>query len=254
MLTLARTVRTASVAGEPMPVAFAKLAAAGWTLRRGQVAMVAGAPNAGKSAVALALAKAMDVPSLIFSADTDQFTTALRAGALVTGRTMQELEASGARNLAPLLEDLDNLRFCFDPSPTLEDLDTEVRAFEEVWGEPPHLIVVDNLMNVLCDDGDEFRALRIVMAALHHLARSTRACVLVLHHVTGEFDGVTMPPPRRALHGKVSQLPEMIWTIAQQPGFMGVACVKNRTGPADASANSVVWLKFEPERMRLTDE
>lgn len=236
-----------------MPIAFTKLAAMGWTPRRGQVLMVAGAPNAGKSAAALVLAKRMNVPSLVFSADTDQFTTALRAGALVTGYSMQYLEAQGAARLAEPLEELDNLRFCFDPSPTLEDIDLEVRAFEEAWGHPPHLIVVDNLMNVLCDDGDEFRALRIVMQALHHLARSTRACVMVLHHVTGEFDGTAVPPPRRALHGKVSQLPEMIWTVAQNQGHLGIACVKNRTGPADASANSVVWLKFAPECMSLTE-
>lgn len=253
MQSLARAVSTASVAGEPMPIAYAKLAAMGWTPRRGQVLMIAGAPNAGKSAAALALAKRMNVPSLIFSADTDQFTTALRAGALVTGHSMQYLESQGAQRLAEPLEELDNLRFCFDPSPTLEDIDLEVRAFEEVWGEPPALIVIDNLMNVLCDDGDEFRALRIVMQALHHLARSTRACVIVLHHVTGEFDGTNVPPPRRALHGKVSQLPEMIWTVAQNQGHLGIACVKNRSGMADASANSVVWLKFAPECMSLTE-
>lgn len=219
--------------------------------------MIAGAPNAGKSLLALAWVAGLNLPSLVLSADTDQFTTALRAAAMATGLSMRVLEArverEGRQALAELIEGLDNLQFCFDPSPSLDDIDLEVKAFTEKWGSAPEVILVDNLMNVIGDDGDEFRGLRIVMAELHDLARHSGACVIVLHHVSGEYDGTSDPPPRRALHGKVSQLPEMILTLANNGTHLGVACVKNRTGNHDATGKLNVWLGLDAERMALID-
>lgn len=219
--------------------------------------MIAGAPNAGKSLLGLAWVVGLNLPTLAFSADTDQFTQALRTAALVTGYSQQLLERrterEGRQVLSTLTGDYDNLQFCFDPSPTLDDIDLEVRAFCEVWGGPPEVILVDNLMNIIADSSDEFRGLRVAMAELHDLARRTGACVLVLHHVAGDYDGTDMPPPRRSLHGKVSQLPEMILTLANRYTHMGVACVKNRTGQADANASHVIWLGLDAERMLLTD-
>lgn len=231
--------------------------AAGWRLRRAQVAMIAAAPNAGKSLLSLAWVAAMGLPTLVFSADTDEFTTGLRSGALVTGLSMRLLEhrveREGRQVLADLTDELSNIWFCFDPSPTLDDLDLEVRAFTEVWGAPPEVVVVDNLMNVISDEGDEYRGLRIAMAELHDMARRTKACVIVLHHVSGEFDGTDTPPPRRAVHGKVNQLPELILTLANRGNSLLVAGVKNRTGPADASGRMFIQLHLDSERMSLID-
>ena len=61
--------------------------------------MIAGAPNAGKSLIALWMAVQMKVPTLYISADTDGYTTAIRASAMVTGHktsTVEEAFASGA--------------------------------------------------------------------------------------------------------------------------------------------------------------
>ncbi len=43
------------------------------------------------------------------------------------------------------------------------------------------------------------------------MARKTEACVLVLHHVSeqSEYGSPSQPPARRAIHGKVSQLPSI---------------------------------------------
>lgn len=257
MQSLSRAVAQAAVAGEPLPGVFPSLELAGWRLRRAQVAMIAGAPNAGKSLLGFAWVAGMDLPSLIFSADTDQFTTALRAAAMSTGLGMRTLESrvqrEGRQVLAELTEGFDNLRFCFDPSPTLDDIDLEVKAFTEVWGAPPEVIMVDNLLNVIADDGDEFRGMRTTMAELHDLARKTGACVIVLHHVTGDYDGDSNPPPRRSLMGKVSQLPELILTLSNTGDALGIACVKNRTGQADATGRRAIWFGLDAERMSLID-
>lgn len=258
MQSLTRAIAQSAVAGEPLPGVFPSLEEAGFRLRRAQVAVIAGAPNAGKSLLAFAWVAGMNLPSLIFSADTDQFTTALRAAAMSTGFSMRLLEhrveKEGRQVIEEMTHGLENLQFVFEPSPTLEDIDQEVKAFTEVWGAPPEVILVDNLLNVISDDGaDEFRGFRVVMAELHDLARRTGACVIVLHHLTGEYDGTTSPPPRKALMGKISQLPELILTLWNLGDRMGIACVKNRTGKADASGNLNVVLGLDAERMLLID-
>lgn len=256
MISLRQAVARKGSSGEALPQVFASLTAIGVRLRRGQLAMLASAPNAGKSMTALVMAIRMQVPTLYFSADTDAHDSLLRAAAHVTGETLDGVEAGMEADADRYLGHLDSLRhisWCFDPGPTLEDIDLELQAYIEVQGEPPALIVIDNLINVSMDDADEFRGLRLIMAALHHLARESGACVLVLHHVTGEFDGTDKPPPRRALHGKVAHLPEVILTLAGNGAFIGIACVKNRSGASDPQALNPVWLKADFERAQITD-
>ena len=95
------------------------------------------------------------------------------------------------------------------------------------------------------------------MSQLHHLARVTEAGVWVLHH-TSEAEGRPgRPAARRAIMGKVSQLPEMILTVATEPtrGLFHVACVKNRSGPHDATGDTFITVPVDFERMTIyTDE
>lgn len=256
MLTLSRALLRTDGGGEALPVVWNKLSSAGVKFRRGQLAMLASAPNSGKSLLALIMAMEMKVPTLYVSADTDRHDTLVRAAARLTGQSMdsvaQGMEMAPEYYLEPI-RNLDHLQFTFDPSPTLEDLDLELRAYIEVYGEPPHLVVIDNLINVQMDDVDEFRGLRLVMSDLHALAHLSDACVLVLHHVTGEFDGTDTPPPRRALHGKVSHLPELILTMCKKDNYVGVACVKNRNGPADPKAENAIWLTADFARVQVTE-
>ncbi len=72
------------------------------------------------------------------------------------------------------------------------------------------------------------------MVEFHDMARKTDACVLVLHHVSeqSEYGSVFEPSARKAIHGKVSQLPALILTLGYDPysHVLRVACVKNRFG------------------------
>ena len=78
------------------------------------------------------------------------------------------------------------------------------------------------------------------------MARKTEACVLVLHHVSeqSEYGSPTEPPARRAVHGKVSQLPALICTLGFNPntGELKVAAVKNRFGPHAADGKDFATL------------
>jgi predicted ATP-dependent serine protease len=211
--------------------------------------MVAAAPNAGKSMFALIYAIRANVPTLFFSADTDTTTVMMRAAAHLSGHSQVLVEGNLAGNTHYYdqhLPRLNNIKWVFDSSPSIDDLELEIRAYVELYGEAPELIVIDNLMNVVAETDNEWAGLRAIMMELHDMARKTEACVLVLHHVSeqSEYGSTINPPARRAIHGKVSQLPALILTLGYDPqdNVLRVAVVKNRFGPHAADGKDYAGL------------
>ena len=92
MRTLKRSINKAEVGGEPLPPAFAAFERAGIILRRAEITMIAGAPGAGKSSIALAIAARAKVPTLYFSADTNAHTMAMRLLAMSSRITQTAAE------------------------------------------------------------------------------------------------------------------------------------------------------------------
>ena len=246
MRTLARAVGSKDIGGEPLPTVFRTFDTNKVVLRRAEVSMIAGTPGAGKSTLALAIALRTKVPTLYVSADTNAHTMAMRLLSMITGKSQSDAEVM-------LVEQVDESRkiindhsghifWSFESAPTLADLDMEVSAFEELWGCSPTLIVVDNLMDVANDSGEEFAGMRSTIKELKYLARDTNAAVLVLHHTKESYQGNPCQP-RSALQGMVAQLPALILTVGSNaPGFIAVAPVKNRYGKADASGENSFWL------------
>lgn len=218
--------------------------------------MIAAPPGAGKSSLGVDLAYKVKVPTLYFSADSTELTMASRLASTLTGRYLFDVEQNILRDpewAGTLLRQADHIRWVFDSAPSFDDIGAEVQAFEEVWGAPPHLTVVDNVTDVSDDGGDEFSALRYTMKGLKYLARSTNTAVLALHHTSEQIDSNPCPP-RRAIHGKISQMPALILTIGPAEGlYMPICCVKNRQGPADTTGTNAMWLSFDPAVMRLDD-
>ena len=215
--------------------------------------MVAAAPNAGKSMFAFIYAIKAARPTLFFSADTDTSTVMMRAASHLSGHAQITVEANlntDPKYYDKYLDSMDKIQWVFDSSPSLDDIEDEVKAYIELYGIPPELIVIDNLMNVAAETDNEWAGLREIMINLHDLARKTEACVLVLHHTSeqGEYGSLTMPPPRRSIHGKVSQLPSLILTLGYDPtdSILRVAAVKNRFGPhaADGSSWSSLFVNY----------
>lgn len=257
MRTLARAVGSKDIGGEPLPTVFRTFDANKVVLRRAEVSMIAGTPGAGKSTLALAVALRTKVPTLYVSADTNAHTMAMRLLSMITGRTQTDAEymlieqVEESRKL--INEHSGHIFWSFESAPTLADLDLEVSAFEELWGCAPTLIVVDNLMDVANDSGEEFAGMRSTIKELKYLARDTNAAVLVLHHTKESYPGNPCQP-RSALQGMVAQLPALILTVGSNaPGFIAVAPVKNRYGKADASGENSFWLQFNPEVMNVSD-
>ena len=211
--------------------------------------MVAAAPNAGKSMFALIYAIKADRPTLFFSADTDIATVMMRAAAHISGHNQTLVEENlnkDSNYYDSKFDSLKNIQWVFDSSPSLDDIELEVKAYVELYGIPPELIVVDNLMNVVSESDNEWAGLRQIMVEFHDLARQTQACVMVLHHVSeqSEYGSTTEPPARRSIHGKVSQLTAMILTLGYEPVqyLLRVAAVKNRFGKHTADGKDYISL------------
>jgi len=255
VLRLTRAWQGTQIKATPLPDVWKDLVTGEISVRfrRGQVCMVAAAPNAGKSMFALVYAIKAKIPTLFFSADTDTTTVTIRAAAHMSGHTQLTVEKNLTENpnfYKKDLGDMQHIQWVFDSSPSLDDIEMEIKAYIELYGIAPELIVIDNLMNVAAETDNEWAGLRAIMMELHDMARKTEACVLVLHHVSeqSEYGSPTMPPPRRAIHGKVSQLPAIILTLGYDPsqGMLRVAAVKNRFGPhfADASRWATLFTNF----------
>lgn len=259
MKSLVQTIMLSGESGHPLPDITPSLTQAGVRLRRGQVTMIAAAPGNMKTLLALWYVAQHNLPTLFFSADTDASTIVNRVGAMLTGDEVDTVEAGisggGTEYYTDQVNSLKNIRWCFDPSPTLDDIDLETMAFTEMWGCPPEIIVIDSLYNVVAEHLDEYAGMREISRALHHVARSTEAGIILLHHVSENTSNAGECPPRKAILGKVSQLPEVILTLAydELARELKVATVKNRSGPADAQARVHVSLFVDAPRMQIQD-
>lgn len=235
---------------------------AGTRFLRGQLALVAAGPGTGKSAFVLSYALKAGISTMYFSADSDAYVQLSRSLAVIGGMSMAE-----AQELA-LSDDYDRItsiigdipiRFSYNPSPTLGHIESAIMAYDELYGDFPELIVVDNALDVVLEtDDDGNMALDHLMAWLHDLARTTGSCVIVLHHVTGPFNDADKPIPLSGVKGQIGRVPELILTLHKHTNDYGadllcVSTVKNRGQKADPSGNTYVELNFAGDRMAITD-
>lgn len=257
MRSLDRAVRSIDKKAMVIPMPFKSWSDANISVRRGEVSMIAGPPGAGKSTAALAIAVQSKVPTLYASADSHESTMAIRSLAMVLNIPQADAEEKMANDpqwASLILKDnIGHIRWMFDASPTLADLEDEINVYREVMGANPELVVVDNAVDVTHESGDEFSSLRSLMREVKWWSRDTSAAFLILHHTSEGYEGFPCPP-RAALHGKIAQVPSLIVTLSSdQPGLMAAAAVKNRYGPADASGKTAVWMDYFPTTMTLKD-
>jgi replicative DNA helicase len=254
-------------AGEPLPVVYQGLHDAGTRFLRGQLVLVAAGPGTGKSAFALTLALKSKASCLYFSADSDAFVQLSRSISILTGMPLARASQLVLNDqLSDVKQALSGLpiRLTYEASPTLDRIESSLQAYDEVYGDYPDLIVVDNITNVRSgmseDDGDPFAGLEGLMDYLHTMARETEACVIGLHHVTGPYNDSDKPIPLSGVKGQITRVPELVLTLHRRPGdeftpdSLVVSTVKNRGGRMDPTGLSFVELDFEPDRMLIRDQ
>ncbi|MFC0547069.1 AAA family ATPase [Kutzneria chonburiensis] len=236
----------------------------GFILRRGQLALVAAGPGTGKSAFALTQALKSRVPTLYLSADSDAFVQLTRSLSILMGWTLEQSARAVLRDdLGAAQQVLAGLpiRFEFSASPTLDQIELTMAAYEEVYGSYPTLVVVDNITNVQAGLGEDegSAGLDRLMDYLSTMARETRACVLGLHHVTSGFNDADKPVPLSGVKNQVSRVPALIGTMfkpVRDEWSEDVLCfskVKDRNGRADPSGHDYVELRFAGDRMLIED-
>lgn len=266
MYTFFQSRRIRGSAGEPLPTVFQALEDNETRFVRGQLVLVAAGPGTGKSAFTLTLAIESRVPCLYFSADSDAFVQLTRAISIKTGWTMER--AANAVREDKLVDIVDKLtgiplRFNYSASPSIDDIERSMEAYEEVYGDYPALVVIDNITNVFgkSSNGEEdpFSGLESLMEYLNTMARNTEACVVGLHHVTGEYNDADKPIPLSGLKGQIGRVPAMVLTlhkrVGQIPGtdIMCVSTVKNRGGRADPTGSEFARLEFTGSTMKISD-
>lgn len=223
--------------------------------------MIGGQSNAGKSLIALWHSKEWvlhhGLRGIYFSADAAELGQAARALAM----TMMNVTVSEAEFLLQRrdehalerMEELNALSWSFEDDLTYENIDEEVLAFIELWGCAPDFLVIDNLMDIEGQSDDEFGTSQRAMKALVQLARRTDSAVIVLAH-TGEDYKEDPCPPKKAIRGKVSQKPAMIWTTSDHGEKRPVARVKDRyEGGADKTGSTAVWLRLDQTNLHFTE-
>jgi replicative DNA helicase len=244
-----------SQSGTPIPTVFERLKGMSAEFRFGQVHLIAAGPGTGKSILALKLALEAGIETLYFSMDSDASTQYSRAVSMVTGEQLSAVQEAVARGQTDhfdmVLNRARHIRFVFDSNPSLDEVNDHCLAFGYAMGMWPKLIIVDNLSD-LFTDSEETSGLIEAMEWLAALARKTGACIVALHHLTGEYDSGDMVAPLSALRGKISKKPVLVLTlnrVPENPGVLNVAIVKNRGGIANARGNHACWLMMDLSRM-----
>lgn len=258
MRSLSSALRKSGAAGEPLPPVFEGFVEHGVDVRRGQLSLIASGPGGGKSAVALTLAYRARVPTLIIAPDSDAYTSYTRLAAMITGDTVSQIEKvvreHGSVNpYSPWVDETnDFIKWDFTENPDIHGIVESVQAFAHMYGTYPSLIIVDNLGDIYNDNDNESQGLKHNLHTLKILAGESNAALVVLHHLTGEYESGDIPPPLSALIGKVSKPCTLVVTLYRaRYGDIGVCVVKNRFGAADPRGNMRLYLSADLERMRI---
>lgn len=242
-------------AGEPLPAPWPIFEERKALIRRGGISMFAGPPGSMKTMLCLNLAMQIKVPTLYFSSDSDEHTMASRLLARATETPTSDTGGwlkSNKDFASRVLKDMDHVKWCFNPGPTIDDLYLNLEAFHEIHGEYPKMTVIDILMDIDDGSGEVSQNYWTTMDALKKLCRETKTALVVAHH-TSESAKTSAPPPRAAIMGKANQLPVLIVTLwgDGNAGTLDMAIVKNRNGPSDATAADTFRMRVDPEYCKL---
>lgn len=237
--------------GRPLPEPFRTLESKGVYLRKGQTMMIAGPPGSQKSALALYLAVKSGLDVVYVAADIPQQLLVSRLAAMLSGKTTKEVERdfyAGADDWYAERISALPLEVHMESAPGMDDIDEIIEAHVELWDKYPDMVVIDNLVNLQAPGEDEWAGLRWLMLSVQDRARETGAAFVVLHHMQEGTGDLTRPLPRKSLQGKVSQIPELILSVALDGDRFGVCVVKNNAGPSDPGAKSPVDFRADAER------
>jgi len=227
--------RKATTLSPPLPVQNTVFARAGLVFRRGQFSLVGAAPGVGKTLFATNLCIRTPVPSIYFSADSDEWTVKQRACSILAGHPLTEVEKqlndeTWDAFYAGELRKADHVDWCFQTDIDPEFIVQRLFAHAELRGDYPQLIVVDNLGNTVVDQDNEGSELRAVCRELQRIARATNAHVVGLCHVKGPKENGTQPILLGDLLYNIGKIPELVLGLHRENDGLAVTVPKFRGG------------------------
>lgn len=237
--------------GAFLPQIFRRMEEMGIRARLGTVTVIAGPPGALKTGFTLYYLLRVNLPTLYLSADAEDFEIDERAAAAISGDTMETVRRNPAAYAELLEAEASNIRLVFESAPRYDDLVQELMAYAETFGEYPKCVVLDNLMNLVGENQDEWASMRDSTKVLHEITRATGAAVFVLHHMADDRTDTSVPAPRKSLQGKISQLPKAIWSLSVDGDTFRVAPVKNKVGPEYPSGKVFAEMYVTPNNSRF---
>lgn len=219
---------------------------------RSQLTLVMGQGGSGKSILTQNLVARMGVPALAVLLDQDQLTAASRLVATVTGHHFLSVKDKIDSYGEVMWDQLGHVQTCFHAE-SITDIELQLEAYIQRFGEPPAVLLIDNLTNMASGYEDEWAILRGLTLQLDELARRFEMAVICCTHTKdwGRYD----PPPREMLLGKVSQFPRLILSVGFNPltSEYKLAAVKNSSGKADLNAVQPLTFYCNPATMQLVE-
>ena len=254
MLSLDRMVMEPMENAKPLDAPFKRWKDNDALLYRGAVSVLASAPGQGKTITALNVVNNIEVPTLYFSNDSTKYTILSRAFSLLSEQDIsisREIIETRPEVASRVLRRWRRVKWDFNTRPTVQEIALHGDAFRELYGEYPHLVIVDILMNVDHEGISEQNFWKI-FPELKEMAGDWQSAFLVVHHTSEAHKGNPCPPSA-AIMGKANQLPELIITQAIQGDKVHYAVVKNRNGASDPSGETSFTQPIEPSKFKVRE-
>lgn len=245
--------------GQPLDAPYPVFDLRNIRFRYGATSMIAGKPGSFKSILALNLLSRwveQGYSALYFSADSDERTVATRIAAIGSDAPYTKVDSDFEVNVySPYQAALDRLNpvlFEYRAFDDFTDIADRLNAFEAVYTTYPDIVFLDNLINY-APSTDDWGYMRDMTKMLDTLARETKSHICVLHHAGEGYGDAADLVPRKAILGKLTQVPRVVLTTAASGQAIRVCCVKNTNGPQDPEARRPMCFEAS-DSLRVTDD
>lgn len=228
-----------------------------------ELALVAGAPGAGKSVFALNLAVSLKAPVLYLAQDSAPSVYA-RIAALALGEEISWVYEAlrQPHKKQQIIQDLGDAYpnlFIYAGALTVEDMDARLEALTEVLGAAPKLLVIDNLIDTVVP-GHHHQDVGFYASSLNllkQMAIARNVCVLALHHVTRRGGSGGDSP--HGLGTRALKMTDLLYSGEREAEHvlgvyhsvnkdrMMVQVLKQRDGQADPEGGFSVGLRWVPK-------